>query len=137
MSTAISRATPTVILVDDTRSFADGRACRVARTADDAIALLRRYQFSVIDQLWLEPDLGWLPDATPLTAQPVVDELVSAAADGCGYDIGEIRIHGTNPSGARLMKTGLQRAGYRVVRDYDLRTLRTVAPGSRFAAPSR
>lgn len=123
MPVTMSR-TDVVILVDDVRSFADDRACRVARTADDAIALLHQFEFGVIDQLWLDYDLGWLPDSTPLTVQPVVDELVRAADDGRPYSIGEIRIHSSNPSGASATKLALRRAGYRVVRDFNLRTLR-------------
>jgi hypothetical protein len=118
------RLEPVVILIDSARSFADNRPCRIAPTAEDAIALIRAYEFSVIDELWLDYDLGWQA-ATPLSAQPVVDELVSAANEGRPYPIGEIHIHAKNPAGASAMKIALQRAGYRVTRHYDLRTMRS------------
>lgn len=111
------------MLVDSERVFADGRPCRIARAADEAIALLREYEFATIDQLWVDHDLGWLPNSTPLTAQPLVDELVRAAEQGTPYPVEEIRLHGRNSSGAARMRAELDRAGYRVVRDYDLKAL--------------
>jgi hypothetical protein len=114
---------PVTLLVDVERAFTDGRTCRTARSADQAIALLREYAYGSIDQLWLDYDLGWLPTSVPLTAQPIVDELVRAAADGVPYAIGEIRIHGRNPRGTAKIKSDLENAGYHVVREYDLRVL--------------
>jgi hypothetical protein len=55
---------------------------------------------------------------------PVVEELVRAAELGRPYTIGEIRIHTRNSPAATTMKLALQRAGYRVVRHHDPRTLR-------------
>lgn len=124
MRPLVSGGRPKVtVLVDAERTFADGRHCRAARSADRAIALLHEYEYSRIDQLWLDYDLGWLPSSTPLTAQPVVDELVRAAADGRPYSIDEIRLHGRNTRGTAKVKAQLDEAGYRVVREYDLRVL--------------
>lgn len=116
-------AAPVTLLVDVERAFTDGRTCRTARTADHAITLLREFEYSSIDQLWIDYDLGWLPSSVPLTAQPVVDELVRAAASGTPYEIGEIRIHGRNARGTAKIKSELEDAGYRVVREYNLRVL--------------
>lgn len=46
------------VLIDDVRSFRDGRSCRIARTAADGVALLRALRSLSIDELWLDHDLG-------------------------------------------------------------------------------
>jgi hypothetical protein len=121
-SRAESRAGLT-ILVDNARSFADGRPCLVARTAEEGVALLHRHEFDAIDELWLESDLGWR-HASPLTAAPVIDELVRAAAAHRPYNIGVVMVHTRNAVGAAGIKRALQDAGYPVRRHYDPRTLR-------------
>lgn len=120
--TAPDRVGQRVVLVDARRTFADGRSCAVARSAAEAIDLLRRHEFHVIDQLWLTDDSGRRPDDGSL-AELVVGELTEQACTGSPYLIGEIRIYGQDARGAVGIKSRLTAAGYRVVRDYDLRAL--------------
>jgi hypothetical protein len=42
-----------VVLVDDLRSFVDGRAADVARTSAEAVKVLERYRSQRLDELWL------------------------------------------------------------------------------------
>lgn len=97
------------ILVDDLRSFTDGRAAVVARTSADAITLLDRYSADRIDELWLDHDLGGTD-----TVWPVVTLLERAAFDGRPFDIGTIFIHSANPPGAATLAQTLRRWGYAV-----------------------
>jgi hypothetical protein len=104
-----------IILVDDLRSFTDGRHAEVARTSTAGVELLERHQHQRVDELWLDHDLGGDD-----TIWPVVEVLERAAFDGRPYDIGVVTIHSANPAGAAKMAQALRRWGYRV----------TVAAGS-------
>ncbi|SDY48422.1 hypothetical protein SAMN05444365_102403 [Micromonospora pattaloongensis] len=98
-----------IVLVDDLRSFADGRSAEVARSSAAGVALLERHRDERLDELWLDHDLG---DAD--TIWPVVEVLERAAFDGRPFDIGVIHVHSANPTGAGKMVQALQRWGYRV-----------------------
>jgi hypothetical protein len=98
---------PAVVLVDDLRSFVDGRAAEVARTSAAGIEVLERYRTRHLDELWLDHDLGGDD-----TIWPVVELLERAAFDGHPFDIGTIFIHSANPPGAAKMLQGLRRWGY-------------------------
>lgn len=98
-----------IILIDDLRSFADGRSAEVARTSAAGVALLDRYRSQRLDQLWLDHDLG-----EDDTIWPVVEVLERAAFQECPFDVGVINIHSANPAGATKMAQALQRWGYRV-----------------------
>ncbi len=54
----VDTSEPTIILVDDLRSFVDGRAAEVARTSAAGVELLHRYRGRRLDELWLDHDLG-------------------------------------------------------------------------------
>nr|WP_310430030.1 cyclic-phosphate processing receiver domain-containing protein [Catenuloplanes niger] len=97
------------VLVDDLRSFTDGRAALVARTSADAVTLLGRHRHDHIDELWLDHDLGGTD-----TIWPVVTLLEQAAFDGTPFDIGAVLIHSANPPGAIRLNQTLRRWGYRV-----------------------
>ena len=99
-----------VLLVDDLRSFVDGRAAEVARTSDAGVELLERHRDQRLDQLWLDHDLGGDD-----TIWPVVEVLERAAFDGQPFEIGVINIHSANPAGAAKMIQALHRWGYRAV----------------------
>jgi hypothetical protein len=107
-------AEPLVVLVDDVRSFRDGRACRIARSAEAALQLLAEMRDCPIDELWLDYDLGG--DTTVL---PVVQHLVDAALAGQPIRVGRVRVHSSNSSGAHQIVALLRRAGYPVERDYN------------------
>jgi hypothetical protein len=71
-----------IILIDDLRSFVDGRSAEVARTSAAGMALLDRYRDRQLDQLWLDHDLG-----EDETIWPVVEMLERAAFDECPFDV--------------------------------------------------
>ena len=96
-------------LIDDLRSFVDGRSAEVARTSADGIALLKRNQAQRVDELWLDHDLG-----EDDTIWPVVEVLERAAFEGRLFDVGVIFVHSANPAGAARMSQALGRWGYRV-----------------------
>lgn len=87
-----------------------------SRTSDDALSLLRKHRNEHIAELWLDHDLGMLPDGRDHTTMPVVDALLAAAYDDHPYDIGLILLHTSNPVGAARMHQALAQAHYRVRR---------------------
>jgi hypothetical protein len=100
---------PRIILVDDLRSFVDGRSADVARTSAAGVRLLESRRHERLDELWLDHDLGGDD-----TIWPVVEILERAAFDGRPYDVGVINIHSANPAGATKMAQALRHWGYRV-----------------------
>ncbi|GIE80494.1 hypothetical protein Aph02nite_64440 [Actinoplanes philippinensis] len=101
--------TPLVLLVDDLRSFTDGRPAHVARTSTDGVALLGRHRAHRVDELWLDHDLGGDD-----TIWPVVEVLEHAAFHGRPFDVGVVVIHSANPAGAAKMAQALRRWDYPV-----------------------
>lgn len=99
----------TVVLIDDLRSFADGRSAEVARTSAAGVDLLDRYRRRHLDELWLDHDLGGDD-----TIWPVVEVLERAAFDERPFDVGVINVHSANPSGAAKIAQVLRHWGYRV-----------------------
>ncbi|MEO3926630.1 cyclic-phosphate processing receiver domain-containing protein [Micromonosporaceae bacterium B7E4] len=104
-----------VVLIDDLRSFVDGRSAEVARTSAAGVELLGRYRDEFLDELWLDHDLGGDD-----TIWPVVEILEQAAFEKRPFHIGVINVHSANPGGAAKIAQVLRRWGYRV----------HVAPGS-------
>jgi hypothetical protein len=100
---------PRVILIDDLRSFVDGRSAEVARTSAAGVDLLERCHGRRVDELWLDHDLGGED-----TIWPVVEVLERAAFDEQPFDIGVVYIHSANPPGAAKIGQALGRWGYRV-----------------------
>jgi hypothetical protein len=98
-----------VVLVDDLRSFTDGRAALVARTSADALALLTRIAGQPIAELWLDHDLGGID-----TIWPVVEVLERAAFEENPVPVGTVFVHSANPAGAARVAQVLRRWGYRV-----------------------
>lgn len=98
-----------IVIVDDLRSFVDGRAAEVARTSSSGIELLARYRTERVDELWLDHDLGGDD-----TIWPVVETLERAAFEGQPFDVGVIVIHSANPAGAAKMAQVLRHWGYHV-----------------------
>jgi hypothetical protein len=97
------------VLVDDLRSFVDGRSAEVARTSAAGVALLDRYRDRRLDELWLDHDLGGDD-----TIWPVVEVLERAAYEDRRFDIGVIYVHSANPAGATKIAQVLRHWGYRV-----------------------
>ncbi|MEO3777483.1 cyclic-phosphate processing receiver domain-containing protein [Micromonospora sp. B11E3] len=98
-----------IVLIDDLRSFVDGRGAEVARSSAAGVALLERHRDERLDELWLDHDLGGAD-----TIWPVVEVLERAAFEGRPLDIGVVLVHSANPAGAGKMAQALQRWGYRV-----------------------
>ncbi|WP_307831535.1 cyclic-phosphate processing receiver domain-containing protein [Nucisporomicrobium flavum] len=98
-----------IVLIDDLRSFVDGREADVARTSADGITLLNRYRDRRLDELWLDHDLG-----EDDTIWPVVELLEHAAFEERPFDIGIIQVHSANPAGAGKMVQALRHWGYQV-----------------------
>jgi hypothetical protein len=100
---------PVIVLVDDLRSFVDGRPAEVARTSVAGVELLARLHGHRLDELWLDHDLGGDD-----TIWPVVEVLERAAFEDRPFDIGAVVIHSANPSGAAKMAQALRRWNYPV-----------------------
>lgn len=98
-----------VVLIDDLRSFVDGRAAEVARTSAAGLELLERYRAHRLDELWLDHDLGGED-----TIWPVVELLEQAAFEHHAFNIGHVYVHSANPPGAAKIAQALQRWGYDV-----------------------
>lgn len=98
-----------VVLVDDLRSFIDGRRAEVARTSAAGVELLHRYRGLRLAELWLDHDLG-----EDDTIWPVVEVLERAAFEDRRFDIGVINVHSANPAGAAKITQVLRRWGYQV-----------------------
>ena len=103
------RRTPAIVLVDDLRSFVDGRPAEVVRTSSAGVELLDRYRNRRLDELWLDHDLG-----DDDTIWPVVEVLERAAFEGRPFDIGVVIVHSANPVGAAKMAQALRRWDYPV-----------------------
>ncbi|GIF41899.1 hypothetical protein Axi01nite_62100 [Actinoplanes xinjiangensis] len=100
---------PAIVLVDDLRSFVDGRLAEVARTSSAGVGLLGRHRSRRVDELWLDHDLGGDD-----TIWPVVEVLERAAFEGRPFDVGVVVIHSANPAGATKMAQALRRWHYPV-----------------------
>ncbi|MGN9769036.1 cyclic-phosphate processing receiver domain-containing protein [Micromonospora sp. SD12] len=100
---------PRIVLVDDLRSFVDGRVAQVARTSRAGIEALERHCGQRLDELWLDHDLG-----EDDTIWPVVEVLERAAFVERPFDIGVVYVHSANPAGARKIMQALRRWGYNV-----------------------
>lgn len=100
---------PATVLVDDLRSFVDGREAQVARTSGAGVEALERHRGRRLAELWLDHDLGGDD-----TIWPVVEVLERAAFEGSPLDIGVVYVHSANPAGAEKVVQALRRWGYDV-----------------------
>lgn len=101
------------VLVDDDRVFIEPRDYMAARTSQAALDTLHvlRSNGVVIDELWLDHDLGDDDDVLP-----VLTMLCEAAANNDPYPVRQIYVHSMNRSGADTLMRGLRRYGYPVRR---------------------
>lgn len=105
----INEKLPGTVLVDDLRSFVDGRVAHVARSSRAGIEALERHRGERVDELWLDHDLGEND-----TIWPVVEVLERAAFEGRPFDVGLVYVHSANPAGAEKIIQALRRWGYDV-----------------------
>ena len=75
-------AVPRIVLIDDLRSFVDGRRAEVARTSAAGILLLARCRDQRLGELWQDHDLGGDD-----TIWPVVEVLERAAFEERPFDV--------------------------------------------------
>lgn len=89
-----------IVVIDDLRSFTDGRDALYARSSQEALVLLDELAAteSVVDELWLGHDLGGFD-----TIRPVVLWLAERAATSTALPITAIYVHTANPSNADSM----------------------------------
>lgn len=101
------------VLVDDDRDFIDARPAVVLRTSANALAELSRIRErgEVVDELWLDHDLGGDD-----TAMPVVDMLSETAFNDDPFPVRRVYVHSMNNVGAERMMRSLQNYGYPAVR---------------------
>ncbi len=102
---------PLTVLVDDVRSFRDGRPCQVARSSAAAVELLRDLRGQRIDELWLDHDL-----VADDTVWPVVRLLEDAHLAGECFGIGLVQVHASRSGAAHQVLVSLRRAGYTTLR---------------------
>jgi hypothetical protein len=95
------------ILVDDLRSFRDGRDVVVVRTSAAALALIRDLGDTFVHELWLDHDLGGDD-----TIRPVSAHLEEIAYFGKPMQVGVIYVHSANAGAAETVLRGLIRYGY-------------------------
>ncbi|WP_216858332.1 cyclic-phosphate processing receiver domain-containing protein [Actinomadura verrucosospora] len=98
-----------IIGIDDLRPLP--RATQIARTSREGVQLLQEHRDGVIDELWLDHDLGGDD-----SIMPVVTLLEEAAFNGRPFQIGMIFVHSANPSGAETVVRVLERWNYPVRR---------------------
>ena len=99
------------ILVDDLRSFRDGRDAVVARSSAAALAVIRDLGDTFVDELWLDHDLGGND-----TIRPVTSYLEERAYFGTPVNVALIRVHSANAGAADAVVKGLLRYGYNASR---------------------
>jgi hypothetical protein len=100
---------PVILGIDDLRPLP--RATRIARTSREGIELLQQHRDSIVDELWLDHDLGGDD-----SIMPVVTLLEEAAFNGRPFQIRTIYVHSANPSGAETVVRVLKRWNYQVRR---------------------
>lgn len=102
-----------IVLVDDDRDFIIPRPATVLRTSAAALAELRRIHDDgeVVDELWLDHDLGGDD-----TAMPVVDMLSELAFNDDPFPVRRVYVHSMNNVGAERMMRSLQNYGYPAIR---------------------
>ncbi|WP_262285770.1 cyclic-phosphate processing receiver domain-containing protein [Micromonospora sp. MA102] len=105
----VNEKLPGIVLVDDLRSFVDGRVAQVARTSRAGIEALERPRGQRLDELWLDHDLG-----DDDTIWPVVEVSERAAFEGRPFDVGVVYVYSANPAGSEKTTQALRRWGYHV-----------------------
>lgn len=106
----------TSLLIDDLRSFKDGRVTIIARNSEDALTILKHDSGQKYHEIWLDHDLGLTPKGEKDTIMPIVDYLCEQAFNNQPIHVETIYVHTSNPVGAKQMMTSLSRYGYNTVR---------------------
>lgn len=86
-----------IVVIDDERSFADGRRTTYLRSCAEALAFLQTD--TPIDQLWLDHDLGPADTDGNSDVVPVVNFLLERAVWDNPYPVAIIYVHTANSVG--------------------------------------
>lgn len=97
-----------ILLIDDMRSFADGRVCVVARSSRAAIRWLEENPDQVLDELWLDCELGGFDNGLNVARYFTVTK----------RPIERLIMHSTHPEAEHIVRE-LEAAGYRVERYHE------------------
>ncbi|MET7661792.1 cyclic-phosphate processing receiver domain-containing protein [Streptomyces sp. NPDC005356] len=100
---------PVVLGIDDLRPLP--WTTQIARSSGEGVKLLQEHRDSLIDELWLDHDLGGND-----SIMPVVTLLEEAAFNGRPFRIGTVYVHSANPIGAETVVRSLTRWNYQVRR---------------------
>jgi len=101
------------VLIDDDRDFIVSRPRIALRSSAEALDGLRRIrdEGQVIDELWLDHDLGGDD-----RVMPVIDWLAELAFNDDPYPVRRVYVHSMNREGADTMMRSLTHYGYAPVR---------------------
>jgi hypothetical protein len=108
----------TILLIDDLRVFRippPDAEVHIARNSAAALTILQANPHFHWDEIWFDHDLGMVSDKEDTTL-PVADYLSERAFFDSPVSVGTVFIHTSNPVGARVLTTTLQRYGYKTVR---------------------
>ena len=107
----------TILLIDDLRVFRQEPEAElhIARNSAEALAIIRANPDTHWDEIWFDHDLGMVKDKEDTTL-PIADYLAERAYFDNPVSVGTIFIHTSNPVGARVLTTTLQRYGYKTIR---------------------
>lgn len=96
----------TCVVVDDLRSFVSGKEAIYLRTSQEAIEWLQKNKNTVINELWLDYDLGLHSSGDGDAIANYVEISIKEFPDKPHWLIEHVYVHTSNPSGAdRLMRT--------------------------------
>jgi hypothetical protein len=102
----------TILLIDDLRSFRDGREAMIARTSQAGLKALEQLEGQSLKSIWLDHDLGEFSDGTVDSIMVVVDKLCELAFSEKPVPVETIYVHTSNPVGRDQMLQSLRRWGY-------------------------
>lgn len=97
-----------IILIDDERSFINSNGERVIRTLHEAIEWLESSPTEIVEQLWLDHDLG-LYENEVTEIIPFVNLLEEKAYFGQAPTINTIIVHTSNSIGGNRIVSALDR----------------------------
>lgn len=107
-----------ILLIDDLRIFRENPEngkVYTARTSAEAIKLLTQHPDMNWDEIWFDHDLG-LVEQKEDTTLPVADHMAERAFFENPVNVKTVIIHTSNPVGARILTTTMERYGYQTKR---------------------
>ena len=108
----------TILLIDDLRVFkrpSPESEIHIARNSVEALTILKDNPDKTWDEIWFDHDLGMM-EGKEDTTLPIADYLAERAFFDNPVTVKTVYIHTSNPVGARVLTTTLNRYGYKTVR---------------------